>query len=184
MKHARSAAKARQDKDRPKHVYAVGVGSNRPLSACLVPRAVVAAALQALDEAPLHLIGSAPVVASRPLGPSTRTYANSAALVATDLEPLAMLDALQAIERRFRRRRYRRWGPRTLDLDLLLWSGGIVAHPRLSIPHPALPLRSFVLEPLRQIAPNWRDPLSGLTIRQLAIRLTKPKSVDRRSPAH
>jgi 2-amino-4-hydroxy-6-hydroxymethyldihydropteridine diphosphokinase len=163
-----------------RHVYAIGIGSNRSLTRDLGPRAIVEAAFDALDEAPLHLLDQSPIITSRPIGPSLRSYANAAAIVATALEPLAMLDALQAIERHFHRRRYRRWGPRTLDLDLLLWSGGIVAQKRLAVPHPAFAARAFVLEPLRAIAPDWREPMTGLTITQLAARLTRPKPVDRR----
>jgi len=161
------------------HLYAVGIGSNRPLARALGPRAILQAAFAALDEAPLRLIARSPIIATRPLGPSLRRYANAAALVATPLEPLDMLDLLQAMERRFHRRRYRRWGPRTLDLDLLLWSGGMVNSKRLTIPHPALRERSFVLEPLHSVAPDWRDPASGLTIAQLQARLAHPKPVDR-----
>jgi 2-amino-4-hydroxy-6-hydroxymethyldihydropteridine diphosphokinase len=161
------------------HVYAIGIGSNRSLTRSLSPRAIVNAAFEALNEAPLHLLEHSPIIASRPIGPSLRSYANAAAIVATALEPLAMLDALQAIERHFHRRRYRRWGPRTLDLDLLLWSGGIVAQKRLAVPHPAFATRAFILEPLRAIAPGWRDPVTGLTITQLGTRLAHPKPVDR-----
>lgn len=165
------------------HLYAVGIGSNRPLARTLGPRAIVEAAFAALDEAPLRLVARSPIIATRPLGPSLRRYANAAALVATPLEPLVMLALLQTIERRFHRRRYRRWGPRTLDLDLLLWSGGTVNEPRLIVPHPAFRSRTFVLEPLHAIAPGWRDPATGLTIAQLHTRLTYPKPVDR-SPHH
>ncbi|BAK65777.1 2-amino-4-hydroxy-6-hydroxymethyldihydropteridine pyrophosphokinase [Sphingobium sp. SYK-6] len=165
------------------HVYAIGIGSNRPLRARLGPPAIVKAAFEALDVAPLRLVARSPVIASRPIGPSARTYANAAALVAAPLEPLAMLDMLQAIERRFHRRRQRRWGARTLDLDLLLWSGGAVRHKRLTIPHAALAQRDFVLRPLRAIAPHWRDPRSGRSIAQLAARLSRPKPVDRKGRA-
>jgi 2-amino-4-hydroxy-6-hydroxymethyldihydropteridine diphosphokinase len=161
------------------HLYAVGIGSNRALSRRLGPGAIVRAAFAALDVAPLSLLAHSPIIATRPLGPSARLYANAAALVSAPLPPLALLDALQAIERRFRRRRYRRWGARTLDLDLLLWSGGRVRSKRLSVPHPALPVRGFVLTPLRAIAPGWRDPITSRTIAQLATRLAKPKPVDR-----
>lgn len=160
---------------RAEHVYAIGIGSNRALSGTLGPHAIVTAVFSALDEAPLRLIARSPIVATRPLGPSLRTYANAAALVTTTLEPLAMLDLLQGIEQRFHRRRYRRWGPRTLDLDMLLWSGGMVSAKRLTVPHPAFRARAFVLEPLHRIAPDWRDPITGLTIAQLRARLARPR---------
>ncbi|MBN8819767.1 MAG: 2-amino-4-hydroxy-6-hydroxymethyldihydropteridine diphosphokinase [Sphingomonas sp.] len=160
-------------------LYAVAIGSNRPLSRSLPPHAIVKAALRALDRPPLRLLRSSPIIATRPLGPSARSYANAAALVAAPLSPFVMLDALQAIEHRFRRRRFRRWGDRTLDLDLLLWSGGKVRSRRLTLPHAAFRDRAFVLHPLRSVAPRWRDPVTGLTVRHLAARLEKPKPVDR-----
>jgi len=159
------------------HVYAVALGSNRALSAALGPRRIVESAFAALDEAPLRLLARSPIVTTRPLGPSLRAYANAAAIVTTNLEPLAMLDRLQHIEQRFHRRRYRRWGPRTLDLDLLLWSGGSIACKRLTVPHPALRERLFVLEPLHRIAPDWRDPGTGLAIRHLFARLNRARPV-------
>ncbi|MGF7169456.1 2-amino-4-hydroxy-6-hydroxymethyldihydropteridine diphosphokinase [Sphingobium xanthum] len=162
-----------------KHLYAIGIGSNRALSHRLMPLGIIAATLALLDEAPLALLANAPIISSRPIGPSQRTYANTAALVASHLPPLAMLDHLQSIERLFRRRRYRRWGARTLDLDLLLWSGGKVREKRLIVPHPAMRNRDFVLTPLTAIAPRWRDPVTGRTVAQLAARLAKPKPVDR-----
>jgi len=155
------------------HLYAVALGSNRPLARGAGPIAIVRAAFAALDEAPLRLIARSRILTSRPIGPSRRSYANAAALVESMLPPLAMLDHLQAIERRFGRRRHRRWGARTLDLDLLLWSGGKVDHRRLTIPHAAMAERDFVLLPLRDIAPDWRDPRTGRTMKQLAARLAR-----------
>ncbi|MET0241713.1 MAG: 2-amino-4-hydroxy-6-hydroxymethyldihydropteridine diphosphokinase [Sphingobium sp.] len=172
--------KARRDRRRKEGggLYAVAIGSNRPLSARLAPRAIVEAAFAALDRSPLRLIARAPVIASRPIGPSARAYANSAAVVGTDLSPVALLDHLQGIEAAFGRRRHLRWGARTLDLDIVLWSGGAHRSRRLTIPHAAFAARDFVLGPLGAVAPRWRDPASGLSIAQLAARLTKPKPVD------
>ena len=96
----------------------------------------------------------------------------------TALDPPALLAALKAIERAFGRRRGRRWGARVIDLDIILWSGGRVRMPHLVIPHPLFRERRFVLDPLARIAPLWRDPQSGRTIRQLAARA---RMVDRRA---
>ncbi len=79
---------------------------------------------------------------------------------------------LKAIEREFGRRRGRRWGPRVLDLDLVLWSGGSFRSRSLTIPHPRLEQRDFVLHPLAAIAPSWRVR-GALTARQLAQRLAR-----------
>lgn len=162
----------------PKRLYAVAIGSNQPLSRRMSPRRIVEAAIEALDKRPVRVKAIAPIVRSRPLGPSQRDYANSAVILRTRLSPPELLDRLQAVEARFGRRRARRWGSRTLDLDILLWEGGLWASPRLAIPHPGLALRAFVLEPLLAVAPHWRDPASGLTIAHLAARLARPKPVD------
>lgn len=112
----------------------------------------------------------APITATPALGPAGRSFANSAALLDSDLDPPALLAALKALERAFGRRPGRRWGPRVLDLDIILWSGGRLRAPGLIIPHPAFRARDFVLAPLVAIAPGWRDPETGRTIRQLRAR--------------
>ncbi|MBO9669786.1 MAG: 2-amino-4-hydroxy-6-hydroxymethyldihydropteridine diphosphokinase [Sphingobium sp.] len=167
---------AREDGKQPLYLYAVGIGSNRPLSRHLTPRRIVHAAMAALDLPPFTVVARAPVILTAPVGPSMRRYANSAAIVASPLAPKAMLDRLQALEARFGRRRYRRWGERTLDLDMLLWSGGTVDSRRLSVPHKLFRTRDFVLRPLAAIAPQWRDPVTGFSIKQLGVRLRKAKA--------
>ena len=106
-----------------------------------------------------------------------RTYANATALVETRFDPLRLLKRLKNIERHFGRRRGARWSARVLDLDIILWSRGVWATPELTVPHRAFRHRSFVLGPLATIAPRWRDPLTGLSVRQMKARL------DRRRPA-
>ncbi|WP_070157628.1 2-amino-4-hydroxy-6-hydroxymethyldihydropteridine diphosphokinase [Sphingobium phenoxybenzoativorans] len=159
--------------------YALALGSNRPLSASLPPRALAAAAAQALGQPPLRLIAISPLMTSRPLGPSQRLYINAAAIVEADLPPPALLAHLKVLERRFGRRGGRRWGARTLDLDIILWSGGAWASRTLQVPHRAFRERRFVLAPLAQIAPAWRDPATGLTIRHILARTSRSKPVDR-----
>jgi 2-amino-4-hydroxy-6-hydroxymethyldihydropteridine diphosphokinase len=148
-----------------RHVYAIALGSNRR-GRHGAPRAEVAAALDLLGGL------ASPIVASAPLGPSTRTFANAAALIASDEAPAALLARLKAIERAFGRRGGRRWGGRVLDLDIVLWSGGRVRTRRLTVPHPAFRARAFVLAPLLAVAPGWRDPATGLSVRHLHARLT------------
>jgi 2-amino-4-hydroxy-6-hydroxymethyldihydropteridine diphosphokinase len=114
-----------------------------------------------------------------PLGPSRRRYANAAVLIETADAPAALLARLKRIERSFGRRRAQRWAARVLDLDIILWSGGRFAGAALTIPHPAFRTRNFVLVPLRQIAPAWRDPLTGLSIRHLTIRSARPNRLTR-----
>jgi 2-amino-4-hydroxy-6-hydroxymethyldihydropteridine diphosphokinase len=174
---SRMTENARESGKQPLYLYAVGIGSNRPLSRQLGPRAIVHAAMAALDLPPFTVVARAPVIQTAPIGPSLRRYANSAAIVASPLPPEEMLDRLQALEARFGRRRYRRWGQRTLDLDLLLWSGGVVASRRLTVPHTLFRTRDFVMRPLSAIAPRWRDPVTGLTIAQLAARRANARPV-------
>jgi 2-amino-4-hydroxy-6-hydroxymethyldihydropteridine diphosphokinase len=83
------------------------------------------------------------------------------------LEPLPLLEQLLAIERRFGRQRGERWGPRSLDLDVLLYGDQRVDTERLQIPHPRMRERAFVLVPLAEIAPDWIEPVTGLTIAAL-----------------
>ena len=99
---------------------------------------------------------------------------------------LCLRRALKDIERDFGRRRGQRWGDRVLDLDILLWSGGMWAdsNPALSIPHPGLRSRGFVLTPAAMVAPDWRDPVSGLNIRHLQSRFNRPKALDQSPHRH
>lgn len=169
-------------KNRLRHVYAVALGSNRARSRALGPQALVRAALDMLDQPPLRLKASSHIISSTPLGPSRRRYANAAAIVASDLAPPQFLARLQAVEAHFGRRRGQRWAARTLDLDIILWSGGIWADDALQIPHIAFRGRDFVLAPMAEVAPKWRDPVTNIKVRALFMRLYKPKPVDR-SPA-
>lgn len=83
------------------------------------------------------------------------------------LGPAAVLAVLRTIEDQLGRSRKLRWGPRTLDLDILSFGELLVDLPELVIPHPRLHERRFVLEPLREIAPHWRHPLLKLSVEQL-----------------
>lgn len=135
----------------------------------------------------LDVFTQSPILDSPPIGPSRRTYANGAAVVATSLSPPDLLARLHDIEAHFGRRRLgQRWGARVLDLDIVLWSGGIWAsdRPTLAIPHLAMRHRDFVLTPAALIAPDWRDPVSGLSLRQLQSRLRRAKPLDARRSRH
>ncbi len=112
-----------------------------------------------------------------PLGPSIRRFANAVARIETAETPEALLRRLKQIERAFGRRRGQRWGARVIDLDIVLWSGGCWASPALTVPHPRYRERRFVLAPLAEIAPRWRDPVTGQTTLPLL------HAVDRRRPA-
>ncbi|MDN7127331.1 2-amino-4-hydroxy-6-hydroxymethyldihydropteridine diphosphokinase [Pseudidiomarina sp. 1APR75-33.1] len=96
---------------------------------------------------------------SKPMGPQDQPdYVNAVFYAETDLAPLALLDYLQQLESQFGRVRGRRWGARTLDLDLLLYNDVTLQHERLQVPHPGLAERDFVVLPLAEIAPELRLP--------------------------
>jgi 2-amino-4-hydroxy-6-hydroxymethyldihydropteridine diphosphokinase len=160
--------------------YLIALGSNKRHHCHGRPEQVVTAALAALEQSGLTLIAPAPLLRSAPLGPSNRRYANGAVVVEGKLAPDELLDLLQAIEQQFGRRPGgQRWTARVLDLDIVLWSGGCWSSPGLTIPHRAYRARDFVLRPALAIAGRWRDPLSGLSLRQLHTRLTRPRPVPR-----
>jgi 2-amino-4-hydroxy-6-hydroxymethyldihydropteridine diphosphokinase len=155
--------------------YLIALGSNRRHHRIGHPRRVLDAALLALAGEGVDVLAVAPVIATPPIGPSLRVYANGAAIIATDLLPDALLTMLKRVEARFGRRRGQRWSARTLDLDIILWSGGswYSPSPPLIVPHPAYRRRDFVLRPASAIAPGWRDPLTGLSIAQLRHRAAR-----------
>ncbi|MBD2112926.1 MULTISPECIES: 2-amino-4-hydroxy-6-hydroxymethyldihydropteridine diphosphokinase [Cyanophyceae] len=101
------------------------------------------------------------------IGPPQPDILNACALLETSLSAQDLLTQLLVIEQHFGRVRRERWGPRTLDLDLLFYGQSIITEPALQVPHPRLRERAFVLIPLAEIAPHWRDPVSGQSIRSL-----------------
>jgi len=156
------------------HFYAIAIGSNRRHVRHGRPAGVVAAAIAALD-AEFGLFDASQIILNPAVGGAGREFANAVVLVESALEPLAMLAALKAIERAFGRRPGKRWGMRILDLDLVAWSGGRFRSRALTIPHPRLAGRDFVLGPLGAIAPSWRL-IGSLTPAHLAARLGKRRS--------
>jgi 2-amino-4-hydroxy-6-hydroxymethyldihydropteridine diphosphokinase len=153
------------------HLYAIAIGSNRPNGRHGRPTGVVEAAIARLDQE-FGLFDASPIILNPAHGGAGRDFANSVALVESSLNPPDILRRLKAIERDFGRRPARRWGPRVLDLDVVLWSEGKYRSRRLTVPHPALEKRAFVLQPLAAIAPNWRIR-GSLTARHFAQRLAR-----------
>ncbi|MYM64320.1 2-amino-4-hydroxy-6-hydroxymethyldihydropteridine diphosphokinase [Pseudomaricurvus sp. HS19] len=141
----------------------IGLGSNlnNPLQQ-------VKSALQALAQLPgSELLQVSRWYRSKAIGPGEQPdFVNGVALLQTTLQPLALLDAMQAIEHAHQRVRDIRWGPRTLDLDLLLYDQQCIDHERLQVPHPWLTRRNFVLWPLADIDPALTLP-SGESITSL-----------------
>jgi len=89
-------------------------------------------------------------------------FLNCVASLQWDARPYDLLDCLKSLEREFGRRKNRRFGPRPLDIDILLWGKEILVSPRLIIPHPRLGERRFVLLPLLELDPHARDPVAGI----------------------
>jgi 2-amino-4-hydroxy-6-hydroxymethyldihydropteridine diphosphokinase len=155
------------------YLYAIAIGSNRPHGRYGWPPQVVEAAIARLDQ-DFGLFDSSPILLNPAHGAAGRDFANAVALVESSLEPPEMLRRLKQIEYEFGRRRGRRWGPRVLDLDLVLWSGGKFQSRRLTIPHPELEKRGFVLQPLAAVSPYWRVR-GSLNVRHLAHRLARKR---------
>lgn len=151
------------------HAAAIGIGSN--LSR---PRLQVREALHAITRLPgTRVEAVSGIYRTAPLGPQTQpAYLNAALCARTRLGPVALLRALQSIEARQGRRRGQRWGARTLDLDLLLYDRQSRSTKLLTLPHPEMAKRDFVLYPLAEIAPDWQLP-DGRTVQALAGALAR-----------
>src|SRR5262245_60983278 len=131
------------------------------------PRETVLRALRELDANGTQLIAASRLVETAPLGKVNQpSFVNAVARISTAMPPEALMLHLHDIERRAGRRRRLRWGPRTLDLDLLDYHG-LVRRGRLDLPHPGIAERDFVLTPLMEIAPNWRHPVTRRSARTL-----------------
>jgi len=141
----------------------IGLGSNLQEPAAQLARAV--AELAALPET--TLVSQSPFYASRPVGPQDQPdYINGAVWLSTGLDPHTLLNQLQAIEQAHGRERLRRWGPRTLDLDMLVFGNCVLDDDRLTVPHRELANRDFALQPLLDLKPDLRLP-DGTTIANL-----------------
>jgi 2-amino-4-hydroxy-6-hydroxymethyldihydropteridine diphosphokinase len=121
-------------------------------------------ALDLLGEHPrIDVVAVSTLRETKPWGPVARQppFLNGAAVVETSLEPRALLGVLLDVERRLGRVREERWGPRTIDLDLLVYGDAIVDEPGLTVPHPRLRERAFALEPLVELEPELVVPGQG-----------------------
>jgi 2-amino-4-hydroxy-6-hydroxymethyldihydropteridine diphosphokinase len=166
-------------------IYVIALGSNQRHSLLGGPASILIHAISALETDEINVFAQSRIIASQPVGPSQRLFANGAVLVETNLDPAALLSRLKQIETHFGRRTGGgRWRARVLDLDIILWSGGIWTsdNPALSIPHPCWLSRPFVVQPIAEIAPQMRDPISGYTVMQLLSRMKRSKRVDHNSP--
>lgn len=142
---------------------AIALGSNMGDS-----QEILAAAIATLANTPGVVIkATSHWYRTKAVGPPQPDYLNGCVIVQIFMLPQLLLETLLAIEEKFGRVRQERWGPRTLDLDLLLYDDLIVDTPTLQIPHPRMRERAFVLVPLAEIAPDWVEPISGCVIKDL-----------------
>jgi len=161
----------------------IGLGANLTSSRHGAPVRTLRAALRAFPDYGIEVVArsnwyrSAPVTA--PGGEDDQPwYVNGAVAVATRLDPTALLDALLELERVFGRVRRARWAARVIDLDLLSYGDRVIDEPGLTLPHPELPARRFVLRPLIDIAPDWRHPVTGLTPAEMEASLDPAQIVE------
>ena len=156
----------------------IGLGSNLEN-----PQQQVSTAFKALSALPqTKLEAQSALYRSKAVGPGKQPdYINAVAKLSTSLNPEQLLCELQAIEQQHHRLRLERWGPRTLDLDILLYGKQIINTERLTVPHPEIKHRSFVLYPLAEICPQLKLP-DGTNVQQLLencspggmVQLSKP----------
>ncbi len=143
---------------------AIALGSNLGDS-----KQILNQALERLSQTSgIELISHSSWYETVPVGPPQPNYVNGCATLETELLPENLLKILLKIEQQFGRIRQERWGPRILDLDILLYDDLILEMQTLTIPHPRMNERAFVLVPFAEIATHWIEPLSGQTILQLS----------------
>jgi 2-amino-4-hydroxy-6-hydroxymethyldihydropteridine diphosphokinase len=158
----------------------IGIGSNRenPVNACRE-------AVRNISATPeVRLLRCSSLYRTEPIGPHDQPwFINAVAEIRTSLPPRRLFEALKGIERRMGRAEGPKWGPRLIDLDLLLYGRDVVTEGDLNIPHPELHRRRFVLVPLCELASYAIHPAFGVSVRGLVDRLTDQGRVEFYSPA-
>lgn len=158
------------------HMAYIGIGSNlgSPLENC--QRSIVF-----LDKySGIKVISRSSFYETEPVGLTDQDwFCNAVVEISTDLEPIPLLDALLAIEIAMGRIRKEKWGPRIIDLDILLYEKCVIKNKRLEIPHPEMTGRRFVLAPLAELAADSVHPTKKKTIGQLLSELPEDKKVVR-----
>jgi 2-amino-4-hydroxy-6-hydroxymethyldihydropteridine diphosphokinase len=136
----------------------IGIGSNLGDREANLRKAVELVS----EEDGIHVVAVSEIRETEPAGPVEQgPFLNGAVRIETDLAPRELLERLLAVEQRLGRVRRERWGPRTIDLDLLLYGDDVVDEPSLTVPHPRLHERRFALEPLSDLAPSLEIPGKG-----------------------
>ena len=147
---------------------------------------ILSEAIAVIDQTlSIDVIARSPFYRTAPVGPPQPDYINACITAQTSLSPVALLHRLLSIENQFGRVRQERWGARSLDLDLLFYGNRQIDISGLTVPHPRLHERSFVLVPLTDIAPDWQHPILRQTTAQLLSKLSTAgvEQLSRRSPS-
>jgi len=155
----------------------IGIGSNKGprRKNCL-------RAIEAIDDAPeLTLIQQSPFYETAPWGlTGQRAFVNAVIELRSNIGPMALIMLLKGLERDLGRERGRRWGPRVIDLDILFFGRRLIDGPRLTVPHPRLHERAFVMAPIGDIAPGFIHPLFNVSIKGLLNRSIKHRTTVKR----
>ncbi len=154
----------------------IGLGSNLNQ-----PAENIRAAFGALSELEgMHSPLISPLYKTPPFGVKDQPdFVNAVAQFQTTLDPLPILNSLLGIEKKMGRVRKEKWGPRLIDLDLLFYGRHVINEEGLTVPHPGIAEREFVLIPMRDVAPDWIHPLLSKSIWDLAAQLDGALSIDR-----
>lgn len=160
--------------DQPEQFAFLGLGSNLGDR-----RALLDGACDHIIRLPdTRLIARSPIYETPPMGPQDQgAYLNMAVQLATKLDPTALLTQLQQIETGLGRAMVdarQHWGPREIDIDLLLFDDAVIDQPGLTVPHPGIADRWFVLRPLADLAPEFKHPTLGRTIAELLAGISQP----------
>lgn len=160
--------------DHRQRIALLGLGANLGEPAAQVREAIrqLSLMVRVLDVSSLYL--------TEPVGgPEQPSYINAVCSVRTGLTPAALLALCRAVEERMGRRRRRRDEPRTIDIDLLAYDDVVLSTDELTLPHPRMHLRGFVLHPLREIAPDWRHPVRQMTAAEMLAAAGPLEKVER-----